>query len=269
MDSSELPNLPSSLTLGSQIPASFNPHDTQPVPGFSPVVGPVRHGQQVASYVVSSSNHTIISYNLASRLVADSPKPQALVSDANGRYNVGVQSRVANEQTTKNTIAPTTGYMNLDNSVPQPGNNRGELEWVVAPLSSSRSNVQRHNQLGESDVPSMNSYGSHDSAGADGIIKSYLGDLKLVPNPPNLQAWRERLFNVDEPITLTQEQYASVYFFFLSSCFSLSCALTDISCNFVVPGFKFTSPTWTMCGRAGLRRRTSESLLFHIIGTVD
>lgn len=30
--------------------------------------------------------------------------------------------------------------------------------------------------------------------------------LKLVLNPPNLQEWRERLFHVDEMITLTEEQ---------------------------------------------------------------
>ena len=30
--------------------------------------------------------------------------------------------------------------------------------------------------------------------------------LKLIPNPPNLQEWREKLFHVDEMITLTEEQ---------------------------------------------------------------
>lgn len=30
---------------------------------------------------------------------------------------------------------------------------------------------------------------------------------KIVPNPPNLDAWREKLFNVDEMITLSEEEY--------------------------------------------------------------
>lgn len=32
--------------------------------------------------------------------------------------------------------------------------------------------------------------------------------LKLNPNPPNLDFWRNKLFNVDEMITLSEEQYA-------------------------------------------------------------
>lgn len=30
--------------------------------------------------------------------------------------------------------------------------------------------------------------------------------LKLIPNPPNLEEWRKRLFDVDEMITLTEEE---------------------------------------------------------------
>lgn len=47
------------------------------------------------------------------------------------------------------------------------------------------------------------------AAAAAEIKDSHLVGLKIVPNPPDLDAWRERLFNVDEPITLTEEQYAS------------------------------------------------------------
>jgi glutathione S-transferase len=35
-----------------------------------------------------------------------------------------------------------------------------------------------------------------------------LQGFKLVPNPPHLDYWRERLFNVDEMITLSEEEYA-------------------------------------------------------------
>jgi hypothetical protein len=31
--------------------------------------------------------------------------------------------------------------------------------------------------------------------------------MKLVPDPPDLEYWREKLFNVDETITLTEDQY--------------------------------------------------------------
>ena len=35
---------------------------------------------------------------------------------------------------------------------------------------------------------------------------SHLEGLKLIPNPPDLQAWREKLFYIEEPVTLTEEE---------------------------------------------------------------
>lgn len=39
-----------------------------------------------------------------------------------------------------------------------------------------------------------------------GKSDGHFGNLKIVPNPPNLKEWRERLFHVDEMITLTEEE---------------------------------------------------------------
>ena len=35
---------------------------------------------------------------------------------------------------------------------------------------------------------------------------SHFGTLKLIENPPELEQWRDRLFNVDETITLTEDE---------------------------------------------------------------
>ncbi|KAH9870660.1 hypothetical protein IAQ61_006138 [Plenodomus lingam] len=35
--------------------------------------------------------------------------------------------------------------------------------------------------------------------------------LKLIPNPPDLDLWRERLFNVDDMITLTEEEFQTYF----------------------------------------------------------
>ena len=37
--------------------------------------------------------------------------------------------------------------------------------------------------------------------------EDYRKSMKLVPNPPDLDSWREKLFNVDETGTLSEEQY--------------------------------------------------------------
>jgi glutathione S-transferase len=61
----------------------------------------------------------------------------------------------------------------------------------------------QHNSIGrlqqEEDI-----FGSPD--GADQKSNGHLS-TKLVVDPPNLAEWRERLFNVDDIITLSEEQY--------------------------------------------------------------
>lgn len=40
-----------------------------------------------------------------------------------------------------------------------------------------------------------------------GTTAGHFSDLKMVPNPPNLEEWRQKLFDVDETIALTEEEY--------------------------------------------------------------
>lgn len=39
-----------------------------------------------------------------------------------------------------------------------------------------------------------------------GTTEGHFSNMKMIPNPPNLEQWRRRLFDVDEAITLTEEQ---------------------------------------------------------------
>jgi hypothetical protein len=55
-------------------------------------------------------------------------------------------------------------------------------------------NNTRNSNSNDSEVVNIPNTGGH------------FGGMKLVPHPPDLQAWRERLFNVDDTITLTEEQ---------------------------------------------------------------
>jgi len=34
--------------------------------------------------------------------------------------------------------------------------------------------------------------------------------LKLIANPPNLDEWRDKLFHVNDTITLTEDQYVNI-----------------------------------------------------------
>ena len=39
-----------------------------------------------------------------------------------------------------------------------------------------------------------------------GTTEGHFSNMKMIPNPPNLEQWRRRLFDVDEVIALTEEQ---------------------------------------------------------------
>ena len=39
--------------------------------------------------------------------------------------------------------------------------------------------------------------------------EGHFSNMKMVPNPPDLEAWRQRLFNVDDTITLSEEECAA------------------------------------------------------------
>lgn len=39
-----------------------------------------------------------------------------------------------------------------------------------------------------------------------GTTEGHFSNMKLVPNPPNLEAWRKRLFDVEGVLTMTEEE---------------------------------------------------------------
>ena len=44
------------------------------------------------------------------------------------------------------------------------------------------------------------------SASGQGKKDGHFADLKMIPDPPDLQSWRERLFHVDDTITLSEDE---------------------------------------------------------------
>jgi glutathione S-transferase len=81
---------------------------------------------------------------------------------------------------------------NAGPQLPQVFSGGGELEWVSTSVACLHQ-------------PDVSGNGSETAAE---IRDSHIGKLKIVPNPPDLEIWRERLFHVDEPVTLTEDQYA-------------------------------------------------------------
>jgi hypothetical protein len=66
-------------------------------------------------------------------------------------------------------------------------------------LSSIQQDEQNHNNTPHSNSNDSEVVNKPNTGG-------HFGGMKLVPHPPDLLAWRERLFNVDDIVTLTEEQ---------------------------------------------------------------
>ena len=64
------------------------------------------------------------------------------------------------------------------------------------------------------------------SASGQGKKDGHFADMKMIPNPPNLQTWRERLFHVNETITLSEEEYMPFSSLILHQTKQLSSFLT-------------------------------------------
>ncbi|GAM41620.1 hypothetical protein TCE0_042f14873 [Talaromyces pinophilus] len=132
-------------------------------------------------------------------------------NNANGRYDIAPPPRSAHD-----LAAPNNPIASNREQVWNTHSSAGELEWVAASISSSLPNANAQNRAAQQVDSSLHLQAGGDgldvsSAAAAEIKDSHLGGLKIVPNPPDLDAWRERLFNVDEPITLTEEQF-QIYF---------------------------------------------------------
>jgi len=80
--------------------------------------------------------------------------------------------------------------------------------------------------------------------------------LKLIPDPPNLESWRGKLFHVDDSITLTEEEYVCSY--------RWQCGCES---DMQILGSRPISRTSIMFTPTGPHNGISVNGLYHIIGT--
>ena len=40
-----------------------------------------------------------------------------------------------------------------------------------------------------------------------GTTEGHFSNMKMIPDPPNLEEWKKKLFDVDEIITMTEDEY--------------------------------------------------------------
>ena len=101
------------------------------------------------------------------------------------------------------TLHPRTGRQR-----PEDGNPGGHLFGVLTPQHQLHSQPQSHvgalsrfqNEIDLRPQPPVES----------GSSGGHFSNMKLIPNPPNLEEWRQRLFDVDDTIAMTEDEYVSL-----------------------------------------------------------
>lgn len=81
----------------------------------------------------------------------------------------------------------------------------GQMFGVLTPHTQLSNHSQNHS---ESLRGLQNEIDLRPQAITDGgTTEGHFNNLKMIPNPPLLEEWRQRLFDVDETITLTEDEY--------------------------------------------------------------
>ena len=145
---------------------------------------------------------------LVSHLDLDPSDPFQFNSHLDNHHLQHLQQRDAFEQR-----PPPPRFPQVRNHVPStPESNngaftRGSQFGVLTPHPQLPSQPQNHqealgrlqNEIDLRPVPIQDG----------GTTEGHFSNLKMVPNPPNLEEWRKRLFDVDEIITLTEDEYVN------------------------------------------------------------
>ena len=80
---------------------------------------------------------------------------------------------------------------------------------VPAPIAPGpQHDYLQHNALeGVQQGSALSQIYSGNGPGGQNKKEGHFPDMKVVLNPPNLEVWRDRLFHVDETITLSEDEY--------------------------------------------------------------
>jgi len=121
-----------------------------------------------------------------------------------------IQSSNAFIQTPTSTVATVSPNLRVQPTLSQAQTVAFQHTYGIAtPQSSFTGSVPSSEpQLGlQTGSSSIHQLGNSRLVTDSSFSSSNFEGLKLVSNPPDLQQWREKLFNVDELIVLTENEY--------------------------------------------------------------
>lgn len=118
----------------------------------------------------------------------------------------------------------TGGYARFDMNAPPNPPPPAPQHQIQAPPPPPRAQVATHLQ-GPPQLQELAHRGSFVQTQEQPLVQEQVPDndeapiqnhgqiegLRLIPNPPNLETWREKLFHVDDTITLTEEEYVRFF----------------------------------------------------------
>lgn len=168
-------------------------------------IRPPRSGESANNFITpsQSAQHHQLHQGHPGNGVATHLQPQGQSSSSlhqSQDYNNGVAH-------TANMSGPLHGAA-AGQMVPPASLSQNELAMgsnVHQAQNNSLTTLQSQSQSFQPDFIELEA-GSADTVSFTG--PGELQGFKVVPNPPHLDYWRDRLFNVDEMITLSEEEYA-------------------------------------------------------------
>jgi glutathione S-transferase len=225
MDGAELQHVPVNLqnpqaaplhciapetSLGSQLTTSFDPNDPQTFQAFQAfpsAIGNIQqHHIQTARTFVRPPRPGEPPNNLFGQQRDVAPRRQQLpgadsktTNNGNGQFpasppHLGEDTRAVNPQANHNQLIPH-GQVPASHSLEPQDDQLELLQALQQPLQSHTiPQIQKNAELPLTEPAAEK---------PDGHFRG----MKMIPDPPDLQLWREKLFNVNEMITLTEEEY--------------------------------------------------------------
>ncbi|KAM0122984.1 hypothetical protein ACP6JC_000392 [Aspergillus fumigatus] len=168
------------------IPASMQPPSRPGEPVNTELISPRQFNEKLHNYHQASREHTFPGS------LSDGQQTQSCLSHSGNQdgHHEQVLSQVRSD------LAHTAVECN--------GNGADDVTHMRNTSLQVSPSFPHHLQL----QPQSNGYSvAPELSRQDGCLK----DMKLVPNPPDLEYWREKLFNVDETITLTEDQFRTYF----------------------------------------------------------
>ena len=178
-----------------------------PVDGYPTSLDPGLHGDGFDAYAIN----TLADASLNSAQLLAAPHNSYAQSRTRSQYAAQPVPRdvtgtgLSGLQRSPTTVNAPTTYND------QAWNINGNSTMMNTRLDQTSLTASGQQQQGQNVLPTLPETPTHKTTNTTSEGGSHFTGMKLVPDPPNLQVWRERLFDVQGTLTLTEDEFQTYF----------------------------------------------------------